>query len=267
MAPRTAGGMTHSGHTHRENYGFIGTNRPAPASVFSRSLGLHLRNLGLVAHGEHTPETAHRGRIPEYTYPEGPIPSLVTSHGQVSCLRNQRIMARDKLARGMALTGHILLGNHVVNHTKGSALVSALGHGLDLRLENLGPTDFGGRTLGAAHGGCIPEPTYVGGPGPSLITGHGQDFHPGSLMSVVHGELTRGMARDGRNTLGNHKIARTNGSMPVIGYCPIQTRHVRKLDLIVKPRTGQRFHLQNVVSQGTHEQRSRPPPCCDVTRD
>jgi hypothetical protein len=166
MAPRTAGGMTHSGHTHRENYGFIGANRPAPASVFSRSLGLHLGNLGLVAHGEHTPRTAHGGCIPEYTYPEGPIPSLVTSHGQVSCLRNQRIMARDKLARGMALTGHILLGNHVVNHTKGSALMSALGHGLDLRLENLGPTDFGGRTLGAAHGGCIPEPTYAGGLGP-----------------------------------------------------------------------------------------------------
>jgi hypothetical protein len=37
----------------------------------------------------------------------------------------------------MALTGHILLGNHTVNHTKGLALASAFGHGPDLHLKNL----------------------------------------------------------------------------------------------------------------------------------
>jgi hypothetical protein len=82
-------------------------------------------------------------------------------------------MAHNKLARGMASTGHILLGNHAVNHTKGSAPTSALGHGVDLHLKNLGPTAYGGHTLGTAHRGCILEFTYVWGLWPSLITGHG----------------------------------------------------------------------------------------------
>jgi hypothetical protein len=249
-----AGGMTYDSHIHRENYGFIGANVPAPVSTFRRSLGLHLGNLGPMAHGEHTPRTVHGGHIPKYTYPEGLVPLLVTSHGQVFHSRNQRITARDELTQGMASTGHILLGNHVVNHTKGSAPTSALGHGPDLHLENLGPACYGGRTLGTAHGGCIPEPTYAGGLGPSLITDHGQDFHQGSLRFVAHGELARGMACDGRNTLGNREIARTNGSTPIIGYCPIQTRSVRKLDSMVEPHTGQRFRLRNAVSQGPLEQ-------------
>ena len=77
----------------------------------------------------------------------------------------------------------------------------------------------GGHTLGIPHGGCIPEFTYVGKLVPSLITGHGQHFYPGSLWPVAHGELTQGMVRDGHILLGNHEIAQTNGSMHIIGYC------------------------------------------------
>ena len=79
----------------------------------------------------------------------------------------------------------------------------------------------GGHTLGTPHEDCIPEFTYVRGLEPSLITGHGQDFHPGSLRIVAHGKLARGMARDGRNPLGNCEIDRTNGSMPILGYYPV----------------------------------------------
>jgi hypothetical protein len=75
-------------------------------------------------------------------------------------------MVHDKLARGMASTGHILLGNHAVNHTKGLMPVAVLGHGPDLYLGNLGPTAYGGRTLRTANEGCIPEFTYVRGPCP-----------------------------------------------------------------------------------------------------
>ena len=75
MAPRTAGGlaggMARSGHVHRENYGFIGAKGPAPMSTFIYSPDFHLGNLGPMAHGGHTSGTTHRGRIPEYTYPEG----------------------------------------------------------------------------------------------------------------------------------------------------------------------------------------------------
>ena len=59
MAPRTvgglAGGMAHGSHIHRENYGFIGTKGPAPASAISHSPDLHLGNLSTVAYGGHLP--------------------------------------------------------------------------------------------------------------------------------------------------------------------------------------------------------------------
>jgi hypothetical protein len=147
MAPHTAGGlasgMARSGHIHCENYGFIGTNRPVPAPAFSHSLDLYLENLGPVAHGRHTLRTALGGCILEYAYPEGPIPSLVAGCGQIYSPRNQRATAHDKLTQGMAWTNHILLGNHMVNHTKGPALASALGHGPNLHLRNLGPAAYG----------------------------------------------------------------------------------------------------------------------------
>jgi hypothetical protein len=65
------------------------------------------------------------------------------------------------------------------------------------------------------HGGCIPELTYVGGPGPSLITSYGQDFHLESQMAMAHGNLTRGMACGGHIPAGNHEITRTDGATPV----------------------------------------------------
>ena len=113
MAPCTAGGlaseMARGGHIHRENYWFIGAKGPALASTISHSPDLHLENLSSVARGGHTVGTALGGCIPEFTNPEGPVPSLVASHGQVSRLRNRRTTAHDELARAMASTGHILL--------------------------------------------------------------------------------------------------------------------------------------------------------------
>ena len=79
----------------------------------------------------------------------------------------------------------------------------------------------GGHTLGTPLGGCIPGFTYIGGLAPSLITGHGQDFHLGRLRPMAHGELAQGMAYGGHILLGNHEIARTNGSKPVIGHYPV----------------------------------------------
>jgi hypothetical protein len=159
MAPRIAGGLTggmaRGGHIHRENYGFIGANKPTPTSAISHSPDLHPGNLSSVACGRQTPETTLGGCIPEFTYLEGPVPSLVASRGLVSRPRNQRTTTHDELARGMASTSHILLGNHAVNHSKGPVPVSALGHGV--HLGDLGPMAYGGRTLGTTHGGCILE--------------------------------------------------------------------------------------------------------------
>jgi hypothetical protein len=94
----------------------------------------------------------------------------------------------------------------VVNHTKGPAPASTLGHGPDFHLENLGLAAYDGRTLRTAHGGCIPEFTYVGGLGPSLITGHGQAFHLASQTVVARGDLAWEMAHGGHIPVGNHKI-------------------------------------------------------------
>ena len=88
------------------------------------------------------------------------------------------------------MTSHILLGNHMVNHTKGSVPMSTLGHGPDLHIGNLGHMAYGGCTLRTTHGGCILEFTYVGGPGPSLISSHGQAFHPESQMVVACSDPT-----------------------------------------------------------------------------
>jgi hypothetical protein len=155
-AGRLAGGMAHGDHIHYENFGFIDANGPAPASAISHRPDLHLGDLSFVDYGGHTARTALRGYIPEHTYLEGPVPLLIAHSGQASRPRDQRTMAHDELARGMASTGHILLGNHVVNHTKGSAPTFALCHGPNLPLKNLGPAAYGGRTLRTAHGGRIP---------------------------------------------------------------------------------------------------------------
>ena len=151
MAPRTVGGLTggmaYGGHIHSENYGFISAKGPVPTFAFSRILDFHLGNLGPVAHSGHTPRTTLGGYIPEFIDLEGPVPLLIASHGHVSHLRNRRTMAHDEHSQGMAMTGHILLGNHAVNHTKGPTLISTPGHGLDPHLRNLCSAAYGGRTL------------------------------------------------------------------------------------------------------------------------
>ena len=124
----------------------------------------------------------------------------------------------------MGTTGHILLGNHVVNHTKGPMPASVLGHGPDLHIGNLGHMAYGGCTLRTTHGGYILEFTYVGGPGPSLITSHGRDFYPGSQTTVAHGYLARGMAHGGHILLGNREIARASGTTPVTNSYPVMAR-------------------------------------------
>jgi hypothetical protein len=57
---------------------------------------------------------APNGYIPEFTYIGGLVPSLITGRGQVFHPGNQRPMAHDELTHGMALSGHILLGNHEI---------------------------------------------------------------------------------------------------------------------------------------------------------
>ena len=120
--------------------------------------------------------------------------------------------------------GHIFLENHVVNHTKGLTPTFALGHSLDLHLRNLGPATYGRRTLETTYGCCILESTYIGGPGPSLITSHGRDFYPGSQTTVAHGYLARGMAHGGHVLLGNREIARASGTTPVTNSYPVMAR-------------------------------------------
>ena len=73
----------------------------------------------------------------------------------------------------MAATGHILLGNHVVNHTKGLAPASAFSCDPNLRSRGLGPVIRGGHTPGTTLGGYIPKFAYVGGLIPSPITSKG----------------------------------------------------------------------------------------------
>lgn len=90
---------------------------------------------------------------------------------------------------------------------------------------------------------------------PSLITGQGQNFRLGSHMAMAHGDHTQGMACDGLFLLGDHEIARTNGSMSVIGSITDQTRCVGKLDPVIElsPRECLHHH-QNATSHATCQQ-------------
>ena len=85
MAPRTVGGlahgMAHGSHICCENHEFIGVKGPAPSPAFSRGSDLHPRDLDTAVHGGHTPGTALRGYILEFTYTEGLVPSLITGCG------------------------------------------------------------------------------------------------------------------------------------------------------------------------------------------
>ena len=130
MAPRTVGGlarrMAHGGHIHHENYEFIGVRGPAPASTYSHSPNLRHGDLGPVARSEHTLRTALCGSIPEFTNIGGPVPSLITVHGQVFHSGNQRPMAHGELTHGMVLGGHIILGNHEIVRADGLMPITGL---------------------------------------------------------------------------------------------------------------------------------------------
>ena len=90
----------------------------------------------------------------------------------------------------MASTSHILLGNHAVNHTKELTPVSALGHGPDPHLRNLGPVAYDGRTLETTCGGCILEYTYLEGLVPSLVATHGQVSRLRNQRTMAHDKLS-----------------------------------------------------------------------------
>ena len=83
MAPRTtselAGGMAHGSHIRRKNYKFISIKGPAPTPTRRYDPSLYHGDLGCVAHGGHPLRTAFGGYILEFTYLEGPVPSLITS--------------------------------------------------------------------------------------------------------------------------------------------------------------------------------------------
>jgi hypothetical protein len=156
MAPRTFDGLTrgmaHDNHISHENKEFIGAEGSAPAPAFSRGPNLRSGRLDPTVYDRLTLGTAHRGSIPESTYIRGTVPSLITDHGQVFRLGKQRSTGHDELTRGMDSTSHILLGNHVVNHTKGTTPTSAYSRGPNLRYGDLGPVAHGGNNLGTALG-------------------------------------------------------------------------------------------------------------------
>ena len=82
------------------------------------------------------------------------------------------------LACGMAHGGHIRHENYEFIGIEGPAPVSASSCGPDLYTRDLDPVDYGGHTLGTAHGGCILEFTYVGGQGPLLSLAMARPFTP-----------------------------------------------------------------------------------------
>jgi len=89
--------MAHDSHIHHENYEFTGIGGPALVSTFGLVLDLSSRDLDPVVYGGHTLGIALSGSIPEFTYIGGPVPSLVTSHGQVLHLGGRKPTARDEL--------------------------------------------------------------------------------------------------------------------------------------------------------------------------
>jgi hypothetical protein len=127
MDPHTVGGLTgrtaHSGHIRHENYEFtaIGGPRPHSPSAASQTIAPRiwtvwstvdtLSELPLVV----ASQSPYIGR---------PMPSLITNHGQVFRPGSQKTMAHDEPAQGMASAGHILLGNHEVIRTNGSAPIN-----------------------------------------------------------------------------------------------------------------------------------------------
>jgi hypothetical protein len=74
---------------------------------------------------------------------------------------------------------------------------------------------FHGRhTLRIALSTSILEFTYIGGLVPSLVTSHGQIFHPGIWRPMAHGRLTQGMTSTDHILLGSHETIHTVGQRP-----------------------------------------------------
>ena len=90
--------MALGGHIRRKNYKFTSIKGSAPASACGYDPNLYHRDPGHVAHSGHTLRTASDGSILEFTYPEGPVPSLTIGRGQASRSGNQRSTARNKLS-------------------------------------------------------------------------------------------------------------------------------------------------------------------------
>jgi hypothetical protein len=158
------------------------------------------------------------------------------------------------LAREIAHGGNTHHENYEFIGVRGPAPASAFSCVPDLCSRDLDPAVYGGHTLGTALSGSILEFTYIGGPVPSLATGHGQVFHPGSQRPMAHGKLTQGMTPTGHILLGNRKVIHTNGSMPITSFYPTQANRVGSLGLAVKPCPEWRLrHQWNTVCQGTHE--------------
>ena len=85
MAPRIVGGpdcrMAHGGHICRKNYEFTSIKGPTPMTAHGYDPNLCHRYLGHVAHSEHTLGTTSDGTFLEFTYLEGPVPSLTNGRG------------------------------------------------------------------------------------------------------------------------------------------------------------------------------------------
>jgi hypothetical protein len=118
--------MAHGGHIHHENDEFTNVGGPTPTSAFSYDPDLSSIDLDPAAYGKHTLETALSGSILEFTYVGAPIPSFTMGRGQILRPGGHRPMAQGELAQGMALTGHIRLGNHETIHTNGSTPITGL---------------------------------------------------------------------------------------------------------------------------------------------
>jgi hypothetical protein len=122
---------------------------------------------------------------------------------------------------GMAHGGHIRHENHEFTGIEGPTPTFAFSSSPNLHPGDLDPVAYDGQTLRTALNSSILEFTYIGGPVPSLIIGHGQVFRLGNQRPMAHGELTDGMATDGHILLGNHEIIRTDRLTPVTGLYPV----------------------------------------------
>ena len=119
------------------------------------------------------------------------------------------------------LAGGMAHGSHIHHETYGfiganrPTPTSAFNRILDLRPGDLDPAVYGGHTFRTILSDSILEFTYIGRLEPSLITDHGQVFHLGSQKTMAHDKLTSDIL------LGNHKVIRTNGSVPISSFHPI----------------------------------------------